>query len=49
VEEGIEYTLVGASSFVVSAVVRDSLLTLNESQNAEELLKPTGIRPSRAR
>jgi hypothetical protein len=49
VEEGIEYTVRGDSSFVVSALVRDSLLTLNESQNAEELLKPTGIRPSRAR
>jgi hypothetical protein len=49
VEEGIEYTVRGDSSFVVSALVRGSLLTLNESQSAEELLKPTGIRPSRPR
>ena len=49
VEEGIKYVASGDSTFVVSAVVRDSLLTLNESQSADELLKPTGITPSRAR
>jgi hypothetical protein len=49
VEEGVEYAVLGDSTFVVSATVRDSLLTLNESQPAEELLRPTGIAPSRPR
>lgn len=49
VEEGIEYMVSGESTFVVSAMVRDSLLTLNESQSAEELLKPAGLTPSRPR
>jgi hypothetical protein len=43
VEPGIEYQASGDSSFVVSAMVRDSLLTLNESQKPDELLRPTGI------
>ncbi len=49
VETGIEYTISGDSSFVVSVMVGDSLLTLNESQPADDLLKPTGINPGRAR
>ncbi len=49
VEEGVEYTVSGDSTFVVSAMVRDSLLTLNESQSADDFLKTTGITPSRAR
>ncbi len=49
VEAGVEYAVSGDSTFVVSAVVRDSLLTLNESQAADDLLKPAGLVPSRAR
>lgn len=49
VEAGIEYSKSGDSTFVVSAMVHDSLLTLNESQNADELLRPTGIRASNPR
>jgi len=49
VETGIEYTISGDSSFVVSAMLGDSLLTLNESQPADDLLKPTGINPGRPR
>lgn len=49
VEEGIEYTVSGDSTFVVSAMVRDSLLTLNESQSADQLLKPVGIAAARPR
>jgi hypothetical protein len=49
VEAGVEYTISGDSTFVVSVLIRDSLLTLNESQPADDLLKPTGISPGRAR
>lgn len=45
VEQGVEYTISGDSTFVVSVMLGDSLVTLNESQSAEELLKPTGIVP----
>ena len=49
VEAGVEYTVSGESTFVVSAMVGDTLLTLNESQPADELLKPAGISPARPR
>jgi hypothetical protein len=49
VEEGIDYTATGESTFVVSATVRDSVLTLNESERADELLKQAGVAPSRPR
>ena len=49
VEAGVEYAVSGESTFVVSAMVRDTLLTLNESQRADELLKPAGISPARPR
>lgn len=49
VEEGVEYLVSGDSTFVVSALVGDSLLTLNESERADQLLKPAGLAPSRAR
>ncbi len=49
VEAGIEYAVRGDSTFVVSAMAGDILLTLDESQSADELLKPAGIAPSRAR
>ncbi len=47
VEQGIEYQVSGDSSFVVSAMVGGVLLTLNESQRADDLLKPTGVGPPR--
>lgn len=46
VEDGVEYTVSGESTFVVSAMIRDSLLTLNESQAADDLLKPAGLSPA---
>jgi hypothetical protein len=49
VEAGIDYAVRGDSTFVVSALVRDSVLTLDESQSADELLRPAGLKPSRAR
>jgi hypothetical protein len=49
VEAGIDYMVSGESTFVVSALVRDSVLTLNESQSADELLRPAGLKPSRTR
>lgn len=47
VEAGVDYAVSGDSTFVVSAMIRDSLLTLNESQAADDLLKPAGLSPSR--
>jgi hypothetical protein len=49
VEAGIDYMVSGESTFVVSALVRDSVLTLNESQSADDLLRPAGLKPSRGR
>lgn len=43
VERGVEYTISGDSTFVVSVMLGDSLVTLNESQPADDLLEPTGI------
>lgn len=48
VEAGVEYLVSGDSTFLVSILVRDSVITLNESQPADELLKPAGLAPSRA-
>lgn len=47
VEPEVEYMISGDSTFVVTVMVGDSLLTLNESQSADELLKPTGLVPRR--
>ena len=49
VEAGVEYAVSGESTFVVSALVGDSLLTLNESESADLLLKPAGLAPSGGR
>ncbi|HEU5219850.1 MAG TPA: hypothetical protein VFU23_14415 [Gemmatimonadales bacterium] len=49
VETGVDYAVTSDSTFVVSAMLRDSLITLNESQSADELLKPTGIAAARPR
>ena len=46
VEDGVEYVVSGDSTFVVSAMVGDSLITLNESESADQLLKPAGLTPS---
>lgn len=46
-EQGVEYVVTGDSTFVISGEINGVQLRLAENEPAEELLKPTGIKPSR--